>query len=87
MRKGNKISFRAKKGKKMHIYSDRLPHRAFLFSPNSLNNPGQGERFVARPACYNIRGQHWMNFGRVIHARFGRIQSVFRAVYGRTKAR
>jgi hypothetical protein len=36
---GNKLGFQSKKGKKMEIYSDRLPHRAFLFSPNSLKKP------------------------------------------------
>ena len=36
---GTKLDFQSKNKKKSKKYSDRLPHGAFLFSPNSLNNP------------------------------------------------
>ena len=36
-----------KKKEKSKKYSDRLPHGAFLFSPNSLNKFGLVERSVA----------------------------------------
>jgi hypothetical protein len=34
------VRFYGEKGKKVKNYSDRLPHGAFLFSPNSLNKIG-----------------------------------------------
>ena len=33
------VGFSIQKKEKSKKYSDRLPHGAFLFSPNSLNNP------------------------------------------------
>ena len=39
--------FSIQKKEKSKKYSDRLPHGAFLFSPNSLNKFGLVERSVA----------------------------------------
>ncbi|MDB2469568.1 hypothetical protein N9X39_05850 [Alphaproteobacteria bacterium] len=39
--------FSIQKKEKSKKYSDRLPHRAFLFSPNSLNKFGLVEWSVA----------------------------------------
>jgi hypothetical protein len=39
--------FPIQKKEKSKKYSDRLPHRAFLFSPNSLNKIGLVGWFIA----------------------------------------
>ena len=41
------VGFSIQKKEKSKKYSDRLPHGAFLFSPNSLNKFGLVERSVA----------------------------------------
>ncbi len=41
------VGFSIQKKEKSKKYSDRLPHGAFLFSPNSLNKFGLVERSAA----------------------------------------